>query len=324
MMLIANVMFAQDETVHTAPEPRTPPAGNDATKYKNTFVGYGTGMDPDVGKQNTFLGYKAGFNCQSGNNALFGTSAGENITTGVGNLAFGNKALFQNNIGNNNVAIGNGSSFFSKGNFNVCIGAGASKRNTNGNSNVSIGFAAGHWNDGSGNVFIGNNAGNNQTLLTNASNKLFIQNSGDVETPLIYGDFATKQVGIGTSNVLVNPADNIPYTLSVNGHVLATEVTIKEYDNWPDYVFAEDYDLMPLAELEKEIEKLGHLPEVPSAEEVLENGHQVGEMNTILLKKVEEMTLHLIEMDKAIKTLQESEKELREENTALKLELHKK
>ncbi len=324
MLLTANVMFAQqDPSEYSAPDPRIPPTDN-SNHSKNTLVGYGTGINANIEKQNTFVGYKAGMSCISGNNAYVGVRAGEKGTTGAGNMAFGNLALYQNRTGSNNVAIGNHASRDVRGSFNISIGGGAGKSNIGGDGTIAIGYAAGFWNNGSRNVFIGNNAGNNQNLLTNVSDKLFIQNSGDVTTPLIYGDFATKQVGIGTSNVLVNPVDNIPYTLSVNGHVLATEVTVKEYNNWPDYVFAEDYDLMPLNELEKEIEKLGHLPEVPSAEEVLENGHQVGEMNVILLKKVEEMTLHLIEMNKAIKTLQESEKELREENEALKLELHKK
>ena len=83
---------------------------------------------------------------------------------------------------------------------------------------------------------------------------------------------------------------------------------------WPDYVFAQDYNLMSLTDLEAEIETLGHLPGVPSAEEVEENGHALGEMDAILLEKIEELTLHLIDINKEVKTL-------REENTNLKNEV---
>ena len=72
----------------------------------------------------------------------------------------------------------------------------------------------------------------------------------------------------------------------------------------PDYVFEPTYDLKPLAEIETYIKENKHLPEVPSAKEMEKNGVQLGEMNMLLLKKIEELTLHIIEQNKRIETLE--------------------
>lgn len=98
-------------------------------------------------------------------------------------------------------------------------------------------------------------------------------------------------VGIGTSS----PTEK----LSVNGKIRAQEIKV-ETANWPDYVFAQDYTLEPLEETEKHIKEKGHLPGIPSAEEVKANGVDLGEMNSKLLRKIEELTLHLIEKEKEL------------------------
>lgn len=74
--------------------------------------------------------------------------------------------------------------------------------------------------------------------------------------------------------------------------------------NWPDFVFENDYKLQPLSEVERYIQEHKHLPNVPSAKEVEEDGLNVGEMNRLLLQKVEELTLHLIEQQKRIDELE--------------------
>jgi hypothetical protein len=86
--------------------------------------------------------------------------------------------------------------------------------------------------------------------------------------------------------------------LSVNGNIRAREIKV-ETSNWPDYVFKPSYNLLPLRVTEQFILTNGHLPDVPKAEEVESNGVSLGEMNKILLKKIEELTLHVIELDKA-------------------------
>jgi hypothetical protein len=66
----------------------------------------------------------------------------------------------------------------------------------------------------------------------------------------------------------------------------------------PDYVFEKNYNLRPLAEVENYINQNKHLPEVPAAKEMEANGVNLGEMNMLLLKKVEELTLYVIELKK--------------------------
>jgi len=188
---------------------------------------------------------------------------------------------------------------------NVIVGSYAGQDNISGGRNVYLGYQAGRKNTGGYNVFIGNTVGNS---LTNVAHKLYIENSNETDTPLIYGDFSSDKVGINTSSV---PSE---YTFAVNGKTITEEVQVMLSSEWPDYVFAEDYDLMPLTTLEAEIETLGHLPGVPSAEQVEENGHALGSMDAILLEKIEELTLHLIDMNK------EMEK-LREKNEALETRL---
>ncbi|WP_448105175.1 hypothetical protein [Pedobacter panaciterrae] len=96
-------------------------------------------------------------------------------------------------------------------------------------------------------------------------------------------------VGIGT----LSPKEK----LSINGKIRAQEIKV-ETANWPDYVFAKDYELPSLKVTEQYIKEKGHLPGIPSAEEVKTNGVDLGEMNARLLKKIEELTLHLIESEK--------------------------
>lgn len=112
-------------------------------------------------------------------------------------------------------------------------------------------------------------------------------------------------VGIGT--------DAPREKLSVNGKIRAQEIKV-ETANWPDYVFADDYQQQTLPELEQFIKKNKHLPEVPSAKEVEQNGVALGEMNKILLKKIEELTLHLIEKDKTLTELTKRIERLEKKN----------
>jgi len=95
-------------------------------------------------------------------------------------------------------------------------------------------------------------------------------------------------IGIGT----VAPTEK----LAVNGKILA-KVRVQP-GSWPDDVFEKDYQLLSLLAIEKYIEKEKHLPEIPSAKEVAQNGIAIGEMNKLLLKKIEELTLLMIQLKK--------------------------
>ena len=102
-------------------------------------------------------------------------------------------------------------------------------------------------------------------------------------------------VGIGT----YNPSSK----LTVNGKILAKEVEVVSYIA-SDYVFEPDYALMPLTELELYLRKNKHLPGIPSVLEFQKKGQNLGEMDDMLLRKIEELTLYIIEQKKLIEELQ--------------------
>ncbi len=115
--------------------------------------------------------------------------------------------------------------------------------------------------------------------------------NGTSTNGLFVGTNGNVRIGAGTGN----PSK----ALEVNGVVRSKEVLV-EATGWADFVFEKDYKLMSLAEVEQFVKQHGHLPEIPSANEVEENGISLGEMNALLLQKIEEMTLHLIEMEKRL------------------------
>jgi hypothetical protein len=117
------------------------------------------------------------------------------------------------------------------------------------------------------------------------------------------------RVGIGT----VNPQSE----LAVNGIITSKEVNVT-LAGWSDYVFQSDYRLMTLPEVESFIQKNGHLPEVPSASTVLTNGVNVGEMSNITIRKIEELTLYVIQLNKEKEALQKQNQDL--EQRLLKIE----
>lgn len=99
-------------------------------------------------------------------------------------------------------------------------------------------------------------------------------------------------------NIGVGTTDTRGYKLAVAGSAVAESVTVKLQGNWPDYVFKSDYELPSLAETEKSIKENGHLPGIPPASEVKSSGIDLGEMNAKLLKKIEELTLYIIDLKK--------------------------
>ena len=133
---------------------------------------------------------------------------------------------------------------------------------------------------------------------TNGTTKMFIESSGNV--------------GIGTTDLATG------YKLSVDGKVACEEVFVEYSGNWPDYVFSPEYNLLNLNELENHINENNHLPGIPSAVEIEENGFHLAEMQKLVLQKVEELTLYTIEQGKLINNLQNEINFLKKENKELK------
>ncbi|PCJ24235.1 MAG: hypothetical protein COA97_10095 [Flavobacteriales bacterium] len=104
---------------------------------------------------------------------------------------------------------------------------------------------------------------------------------------------------------VLNPV-RYPFIVKNSGLVIAREikVSLTEGGNWPDYVFHKEYNLEPLCEVEKYIKKNKHLFGVPNKKEVSENGIKLGEMNAILLRKIEELTLYIIALEKRINVIE--------------------
>ena len=120
--------------------------------------------------------------------------------------------------------------------------------------------------------------------------QVYIQNGGNV--------------GIG----IADPQNK----LDVNGTIHARAVNI-DLNGWNDYVFRKDYQLRPLSEVKSYIDQNQHLPEIPSEQEMIKNGLNVSEMNKLLMKKVEELTLYMIEIKEEVKVLQRENKDLRQQ-----------
>lgn len=109
---------------------------------------------------------------------------------------------------------------------------------------------------------------------------------------------SVDNIGIGTSNTQ-------GYKLAVNGAAIFTRMVVKPQSAWPDYVFDKNYRLRSLADLEKYIQAHHHLPEVASQEEVQKEGVDVSAQQGALLKKVEELTLYVIDLDKQVNRLEQ-------------------
>ncbi len=312
---------------------------------KNTAFGTYAGDALTTGARNVAIGFQslltastASFNVAIGTEALRNTTGSVNVgigtsalllnTTGFNNIAIGGFVLKSNTTGFANMGIGVGSlDANTTGNYNTAMGASALRTNTTGSNNVGLGFealrlntvggnnigigkGAGYSTIGNNSIFIGTDAGYNET----GGDKLYIANS-NTTTPLIYGDFAAKFISIGDVDVAKRSAAGTGgYNLLVKGGILTekVKVALASSADWADYVFEDDYYLMPLNKVEEFVNFNNHLPNVPSANQMAENGLEIAETSKMFMEKIEELTLYMIELDKEVKALKAENKELKE------------
>jgi hypothetical protein len=109
-------------------------------------------------------------------------------------------------------------------------------------------------------------------------------------------------LSLGTNTIDPN------YMLSIEGKVHAQQVNV-DMDGWSDYVFNPSYSLPTLTDVKTYIDQNHHLPDMPSASEVEKNGINLGETDKLLTKKVEELTLYLIDKDKQLNSQQQQIKQ---------------
>ena len=128
------------------------------------------------------------------------------------------------------------------------------------------------------------------TLITNWRDALVIGTDGKVTL--------NGKVGVNTANTTSD------YALAVDGGVITTEVHIMPVNNWPDVVFDGQYNLISLRELEEYIAIHKHLPDIPAKIDVEEKGYNMGEMQQMLLKKIEELTLYILQQEERISQLE--------------------
>jgi hypothetical protein len=296
--------------------------------YQNTFVGFQAGSYNTTGYQNTFLGTTSGFANTTGTNNIFiGVHSGFANTKGSNHVFLGNLSGHSNTIGPANTFLGYSSGYWTTtGANNVCVGTNAGYNNATGDNNVMLGANTQPASDNLQNtVAIGTNA---QVALSNA---------------IVLGDYTNTSiaVGIGTNapqfpldvrgiinlrgngtlkfSHLFNPnlrngvTDQF-LTVDDKGETVLAKYRsqIANVDQWSDKVFEKNYPLKPLAEVENYIDQYKHLPGVPSAEEVVEEGFDPARMDAKLLEKIEELTLHGIRQEKTIRQQQTQIDELKQ------------
>lgn len=260
----------------------------------------------------------------SNNNILFRSNATTSNTQTndwfVGNN-LGNFTFYKSGLGdalklnaNGNIGIGT-SSPTTKLEVNSTVNEVAIFKGTAGLSQVAFNNDANkeiklytYKSDYASGTYFSTNGPNESGIFQDANAPFFI-GTRTVAQPLIFATNSSEkmrvlsngQVGINTTTF---PTD-LNYKLAVGGNIIAEEVLIKLKTAWPDFVFSNKYKLKPLEEVEQFIKTNNHLPEIPSAKEVeAQGGQQLGEMNRLLLQKVEELTLYLIDQNKKLENQQ--------------------
>jgi hypothetical protein len=158
----------------------------------------------------------------------------------------------------------------------------------------------------------------NMVLRKNGANHEMLQSCYDAANSLwrefIYYNYTTRKYEmrsgvvdaefLNTGKIIFNNTGNVgigysnpTQKLCVNGKILCKEVEVT-LTGWSDFVFYDDYQLKPISEVESFIKQHKHLPDVPGETDILVNGNDLGKMNAILLQKIEELTLYVIELKK--------------------------
>lgn len=179
-------------------------------------------------------------------------------------------------------------------------------KNSNSNDNEVKLFPSASGNNGNTSLFLGED--------NDGTYGMGIKYIGDINTLTIF----RRQNGTETTYFRYNADGQMAlgdtfasgHKLSVDGKVACEEVLVDLDGNWPDYVFEDSYDLMTWQDLEQFIISEKHLPNIPSATHVEEHGMEIGEMQKLMMEKIEELTLHVIRLSKENEELKTNIKQL--------------
>ncbi|MBV4358900.1 autotransporter outer membrane beta-barrel domain-containing protein [Pinibacter aurantiacus] len=299
----------------------------------NTAVGYDALGQNTTGIFNNAIGHFALYANKIGNGNFASGQGALYYSTGSYNIGLGYLAAFNQTSGDNNIIIANnadlpnrtGSNQMNIGNTIYGTGINSS---TPGAGSIGIGTTSPRSKLETVGSGMFSSAANGSSLIIDATNlqtdvnysnvrlvagsalgaaylKTSLDNyggyfswtrgssSGPVEVMRI--DATSGNVGIGTAS----PSE----MLSVNGNIRGKKVIVTT-NGWADYVFESSYKLPSLDSIAAFIKENKHLPEIPSASTIEKDGQDVGEVQKLLLKKVEELTLYIIDQNKKIETLQ--------------------
>jgi hypothetical protein len=299
----------------------------------NVAIGHWSGATLLSGSRNLFLGYRAGPDEVNGialSNMLFIGSGQSNFPLIWGNMSenerylrinlrarppFGNGSL--NSRFEINAPVNNMSGLrFSRlnGNFVPPISTNDRFLTVNDVGDVVL-LRLPPGNGGGGidtNIYFNNGAlSSDRTMNMNNFNLHFDTSTSTTKGKIYIGD--TPSYPTTTGN----------YKLYVEGGILTekVKVALRSTPNWADYVFADDYQLKSLKEVETFIKENKHLPGIESAQELVENGLDLGEMQAKQMGKIEELTLYIIEQDKK---LEQQSKDIEELKALVKVLMDKK
>jgi hypothetical protein len=225
-------------------------AGHDNQGHYNSFIGGTAGSSNTTGEANTFVGAKAGVLNTTGTfNTFVGQDAGGNNTTGGSNTFIGQDAGNSNTTGQNNTFVGRSAGLsLETGSHNTFLGVDAGFANASCSKNTFIGWGAGFASESdSGCVFIGYQAG----FIESGSNKLYIANSAADSSVLIYGDFSTGEVGIGTTS----PG----YRLQVGESGDGSEARANAWNTFSSREYKKDISPLRPDDYQRVLQRLGEL-----------------------------------------------------------------
>lgn len=319
----------------------------------NTFVGPSSGIGLASGNANTFIGNVGWGNLPSLSNTIILADGGTETTTGNQRMIIDSNGFAGIGLGSVLVA-GNRLEINSVGAVAGTSGLRFRGYTSTATPVASNGRVLTLTTDGD--VVLTTDQGSGGATIINAGNTNVTVNGGGVPTnpyaisaKNIYTDDGTlsanRTVSMNNNSMIFNTADNgriyigntspafnattFPtttgnYRLYVEGGILTEKAKVALRNpgtNWADYVFANDYKLMPLKEVEAFVKENKHLPGIESADELVKNGLDLGEMQAKQMGKIEELTLHAIEQEKK---LEAQAKEIEELKTLVKALLNKK